>query len=101
MTIPRQQRMGDSHFVGRMEVSRISISSVVLEGVGKPVLRRAVGHIPGTALPGQGGNVGIAGHRDMFFHPLRNAPNRFVVRARGTFGPSLARISHGNATEPI
>ena len=36
------------------------------------VLRLGVGHIPGTALPGQGGNVGIAGHRDTFFRGLRN-----------------------------
>ena len=31
-----------------------------------------MGHIAGTALPGQAGNVGIAGHRDTFFRPLRN-----------------------------
>jgi sortase A len=35
-------------------------------------LRRAVGHIPGTALPSEHGNVGISGHRDTFFRPLRN-----------------------------
>jgi sortase A len=31
-----------------------------------------VGHIPGTGLPGQVGNVGLAGHRDTFFRPLEN-----------------------------
>jgi len=35
-------------------------------------LRRAVGHIPDTALPGQPGNVGISGHRDTFFRPLKD-----------------------------
>ena len=34
--------------------------------------RRAVGHIPGTVLPGRPGNVGISGHRDTFFRPSRN-----------------------------
>ena len=29
------------------------------------------GHIPGTPLPGEAGNVAIAGHRDTFFRPLR------------------------------
>jgi sortase A len=31
-----------------------------------------VGHIPGTALPGESGNVGLAGHRDTFFRPLKD-----------------------------
>jgi sortase A len=35
-------------------------------------LRRPVGHIPGTALPGQNGNIALTGHRDTFFRPLRN-----------------------------
>ena len=38
----------------------------------KARLSRAVGHIPGTALPGNVGNVGLAGHRDTFFRALRN-----------------------------
>ena len=44
---------------------------MVVEGVDDGDLKRAVGHIPGTALPGEPGNVGIAGHRDTFFRPLR------------------------------
>jgi len=31
-----------------------------------------VGHIPGTALPGHAGNVGLAGHRDTFFRSLKD-----------------------------
>lgn len=58
--------------IGRIEISRLDLSAVVFEGVDKITLRRAVGHIPGTALPGQIGNVGIAGHRDTFFRPLRD-----------------------------
>ena len=45
---------------------------VVIEGVDAATLRRAPGHIPGTALPGHPGNVGIAGHRDTFFRPLKD-----------------------------
>ena len=45
---------------------------VVVEGVDKTTLRRAVGHIPGTALPRHSGNVGLAGHRDTFFRPLKD-----------------------------
>ena len=58
--------------IGRMEVVRLGVTVMVVEGTSDKTLRRAVGHIAGTALPGQAGNVGIAGHRDTFFRPLRN-----------------------------
>jgi sortase A len=58
--------------IGRIEIPRLLLSVVVVEGVDKTSLRRAVGHIPGTALPGQAGNVGLAGHRDTFFRPLKD-----------------------------
>jgi LPXTG-site transpeptidase (sortase) family protein len=42
-----------------------------VEGAGQHELKLGPGHIRTTALPGEGGNVGIAGHRDTFFRPLR------------------------------
>ncbi len=59
--------------IGRLEIPRIGVSVIVVEGADAGNLRRAVGHIPGTALPEEPGNVGIAGHRDTFFRPLRSA----------------------------
>lgn len=64
--------IGPDGLIGRIEISRLGLSAVVVEGIGKTTFRRAVGHIPSTALPGQPGNVGLAGHRDTFFRPLRN-----------------------------
>jgi sortase A len=58
--------------IGRIEIPRLLLSAVVVEGVDKITLRHAVGHIPGTALPGQAGNVGLAGHRDTFFRLLKD-----------------------------
>jgi sortase A len=58
--------------IGRIEIPRLRLSEVVVEGVDQTSLRRAVGHIPGTAIPGQDGNVGLAGHRDTFFSPLKD-----------------------------
>ncbi len=60
-----------SPVLGRIEINSIGLSSMILEGVDQGTLRRAVGHIPGTALPGERGNVGLAGHRDTFFRALR------------------------------
>ena len=58
--------------LGKIEITRIGIAAMILEGIDGRTLRHAVGHIPGTPLPGQTGNVGIAGHRDTFFRALRN-----------------------------
>jgi len=66
--------------IGRLEIPRLRLSSIVIEGTSRTTLRRAVGHITGTALPGQPGNVGISGHRDTFFRPLRNIrPNDIIT----------------------
>jgi sortase A len=58
--------------LGRIEIPRLGVSVIVSEGLDRKTLRRAVGHIPGTAFPGDLGNVGIAGHRDSFFRPLKD-----------------------------
>lgn len=58
--------------IGRIEIPRLDVHAVVEHGVEAETLRRAVGHVPGTALPGQSGNVALAGHRDTFFRGLRN-----------------------------
>jgi sortase A len=57
--------------LGRIEVPRLALSLMVTEGIKPRNLRLAAGHIPGTAFPDEPGNVGIAGHRDMFFRKLR------------------------------
>jgi sortase A len=58
--------------LGEIELTRVGVTAMILEGTDDRTLRRAVGHVPGTPLPGQPGNVAIAGHRDTFFRALRN-----------------------------
>jgi sortase A len=57
--------------IAMLAIPRLGLSAVVVEGAGERELRLGPGHIRGTSLPGDGGNVGIAGHRDTFFRPLR------------------------------
>jgi len=56
--------------VSRLEIPRLGVSVMVHEGVESSILRIGAGHIPGTAFPGEPGNVGIAAHRDTFFRKL-------------------------------
>ena len=65
--------------LGQMEIPRIGISLMVLEGDSDPILRRAAGHLESTAIPGQPGNVAIAAHRDTFFRALRNIRDQDVI----------------------
>jgi sortase A len=61
-------REGD--LVGKLEIPRIGISVMVLQGLEEDTLILGAGHVPGTPLPGAEGNVAIAGHRDTFFRKL-------------------------------
>jgi sortase A len=56
--------------VGRIEIPRIGMDAMVLEGTDDGALLRGVGHIPHTAFPGERGNAGLAAHRDTFFRGL-------------------------------
>ena len=58
--------------IGRIEIPRLGVSAVVRAGSDARTLRLAVGHIPGTSVPGESGNVGLAAHRDTFFRRLRD-----------------------------
>jgi sortase A len=71
-TTPKSATVAADGLIGRIEIPRLLLSAVVVEGVDKTTLRRAVGHIPGTPLPGEAGNVGLAGHRDTFFRSLKD-----------------------------
>src|SRR5271163_1004712 len=65
--------------LGRLEIPRLGLSAILIEGDDAKTLRRAVGHVPGTALPGHSGNVALTGHRDTFFRPLRNIRENDVI----------------------
>lgn len=69
---PASIPLRDGEIIGRLEIPRVNISVIVLEGSDSTVLDVAAGHIRGTALPGAIGNVGIAAHRDTFFRALQN-----------------------------
>jgi sortase A len=74
--------LGHGEMIGSLDIPRLNVSVIVLEGADSSVLDVAAGHIPGTALPGLSGNVGIAAHRDTFFRSLREirAQDRFSFK---------------------
>jgi sortase A len=58
--------------IGILRIMKMHLEVPVLDGIDDITLNRGLGYIPGTAYPGQSGNVGIAGHRDGFFRALKD-----------------------------
>jgi sortase A len=73
-----------------LRVPRLGIEVPVLEGTSDLTLNRGVGHVPGTALPGQPGNLAITGHRDGFFRPLKDAAEGDIIEVQRPGSPSTA-----------
>jgi LPXTG-site transpeptidase (sortase) family protein len=90
----------DPLLIGRLEIPRLGLSAMVREGVEPSTLRRAVGHVPGTALPGQRGNFVVAGHRDSFFRDLRLIRNNDEIRLRIPGGVFTYHVTALSVVDP-
>jgi len=55
-----------------LNIPRLHLTAPVFDGTDDVTLNRGVGRIVGTAVPGEDGNMGIAGHRDGFFRGLKD-----------------------------
>ena len=86
--------------LGRIGISAIGLEAMIMEGTEAKTLRRAVGHISGTPLPGQQGNVAIAGHRDTFFRALRNIRENDEIMLTTLAGSYGYRVDSIKVVEP-
>jgi len=67
----RVTALPEGEVIGEIQIRRLGLTAVVAQGESAATLQRAVGHLSYTALPGELGNVVLAGHRDTFFRPLK------------------------------
>lgn len=86
--------------VGRIEIPRLGVKAIVAEGVSGRTLRRAVGHLPGTALPGSEGNVVLAAHRDTFFRPLKDVQRGDAIALTTPQGRFEYTVQETQVVEP-
>jgi sortase A len=86
--------------IGRLSVPRLHLSAMVREGIDRKTLQLAVGHIPSTALPGEAGNVGVAGHRDTFFRGLKDLENRDTIQFSTPTGMFTYEVELLTVVEP-
>ena len=92
--------LGRGSSLGRLEISRIGLAVMIMEGTDGKTLRRAVGHVRGTPLPGEQGNVAIAGHRDTFFRVLRNIRQDDEITLTTLSGSFRYRVDAIQVVEP-
>jgi sortase A len=60
-----RKRLKEGDLFGKLEIPRLDMKVMVMEGDESRILRLGAGHIPGTLMA-------IAGHRDTFFRPLKD-----------------------------
>jgi len=88
-TVPDAILHGDA--VAVINIPKIGLDEVVVEGVGVEELKKGVGHYPDTKMPGESGNAALAGHRTTYGHPfnkiddLENGDEISVTTLKGTF----------------
>jgi sortase A len=91
-------REGD--VLGRIDIPRIGVSVAVLQGTTWRTLRLGVGHIKGTALPGEPGNIGIAGHRDTYFRALKDIRKDDEIQLKTSAGIVRYEVDWIQITSP-
>jgi sortase A len=86
--------------IGRLEIPEIALSVPITASITKDGLLRGAGHVPGTALPGGLGTIGIAGHRDTFFRPLRRIRPGMQIKVIGATGAYRYRVDSTEVVDP-
>jgi sortase A len=87
-------------WIARLEAPTVALSATVLEGSDDGTLARAAGHIEDTAFPGEAGNIGIAGHRDTVFRPLRHLRTGDPITLRTSDRVFHYRVSATKIVDP-
>ena len=86
--------------VGEIEIPRLALKAIILQGDSSQVLRRGVGHLPRTPMPGEWGNVGLAGHRDSFFRSLRHIRPGDMITLHTLKGQFQYRVESTRVVSP-
>jgi sortase A len=86
--------------IALLKIPALDLEVPVLEGTDEVTLNRGVGRIAGTALPGQPGNIGIAGHRDGFFRRLKDIHTGDAIELVTVSGRDVFIVDRIRVTSP-
>jgi sortase A len=97
---PASAALPDDALIGRLAIPRLHLQTTVREGTGNNILALAVGHMLGTALPGQTGNVAVAGHRDTLFSGLGGIRANDVIQFETLHGLYEYQVTSTEVVSP-
>src|SRR5229473_6936 len=86
-------RLQEGDLFGRLEVPRLNMSVMVMEGIAAKTLRLGAGHVPGTMMA-------FAAHRDSFFRPLKDVKPDDTIRVTTLDGVEEYRIVSTKVVPP-
>jgi sortase A len=90
----------EGSLVGRIDIPRLDLSAIVFEGTSDGTLARGVGHLSGSAGPGERGNLVLAGHRDSFFRDLRGIRKGDEVTIESPHGEFEYQVESTEIVQP-
>jgi sortase A len=67
-----ENEIQEGEAIGRIEIDRIDLDAVLMQGTDTATLQQGPGHYAVTPLPGEPGTVAIAGHRTTYLAPFRH-----------------------------
>ena len=67
-----KSRLESGQTIARLEIPKIGVNAILVEGTTDASLRKGPGHLEETPLPGAGGNFGVAGDRVLYGGPFLN-----------------------------
>ena len=97
---PSRPAVKEGDVLGKIVIPRLGFSVAVLQGTTSKTLMLGVGHIEGTALPGESGNIGIAGHRDTYFRILKDIRRNDEIRLQTSSGVARYEVDWIQITAP-
>ena len=86
-------RRQEGDLFGRLEVPRLNMSVMVMEGIAAKTLRLGAGHVPGTPMV-------FAAHRDTFFRPLKDIEVNDEIRFTTPDGITNYRVTNTRIVPP-
>jgi sortase A len=90
----------EGDLVGKVEIPKLHLSAVVFQGTTNRILDKGIGHLDGSALPGETGNVVLAAHRDTFFRSLRNIQKGDEITVTTPSGPREYEVASTEIVDP-
>ncbi len=89
-----------SDVLGILEIPRLSLEVPIYDGSTDLHMDRGAARIDGTAMPGEAGNLGVAGHRDGFFRVLKDIALGDEITITSSAGPETYVVSELSIVPP-